>query len=239
MATLASGRSDPPRVCAHACTVDGGPPNTLGGVRALLAAEVEMVEIDVRRSGDGILLAHHDDRLPDRRQVSAVTAAEALDCYPDERRPARVEELLALAAGRTRILLDLKQPAIEEQALELALAVMPEDRLVITSLDARQVAHVKRMRPCVRAGLSINRSLTGYVHAVGRARAAGADLLAVNHVYLRSPLAGRAVSASLPLFVWTVDADRLLTRVLADSRVACVITNRPLRALALSAPTLG
>jgi len=239
MRKLAIGGPDLPQICAHACAVDGGPPHTLSGVRALLAAGAEMIEIDVRRAGDGALLAHHDDRLPDRRHVSAVTAAEAMDCYPDEHRPARVEELLALAADRSRILLDLKQRAIEEQALGLALNVIPEDRVVITSLDAHQVARVKRMRPRVRAGLSVNRSSTGYVHAVGRARTAGADLLAVNHVYLRSPLARRALSANLRLFVWTVDTDRLLTRVLADSRVACVITNRPLRAHALRTAALS
>jgi len=64
-------------------------------------------------------------------------------------------------------------------------------------------------------------------------------MLAIKHVYLRSPLARQALSADLPLFVWTVDEDRLLRRVLADSRVACLITNRPLRAHALRAAVAG
>jgi len=89
------------------------------------------------------------------------------------------------------------------------------------------------MRAGVRTGLSVNRSLTAYVYAVEHARAVGADLLAVNHAFLRSPVAGRALPAKLAVRL-TVDADGLLTRVVADSRVTCMITDRPLRARALN-----
>jgi glycerophosphoryl diester phosphodiesterase len=233
MSTLATARPISPTVCAHACTVDGGPPNTLSGLRTLVARGVEMVEIDVRLSGDGVLVAHHDNRLPDRRLVRDVSAEEIVSAYPPERRPARLDALLSAVGLGTRLQLDLKEEGVEEEALRLALSVMPARGVFVTTLSASQVACVKGLRRGVHVGLSLNRSPLAYLHGLAQARQQRADLLAIHHTYLRKRLAARAAAAGLPLFVWTVDDDAGLARALRDPRVACVITGRPLRARAL------
>ena len=193
-----------------------------------------MLEFDVRRSGDGVLVAHHDERLGDGRLLCDVTAADVAGSDPNQPGPPQLKDLMGVVARHTSVLLDLKEDGIEEEALAVTLAAVPEDDVLVTTLSWRQVAVVKAVRPRVRTGLSVNRSLTAYLRGLGHARHAGADLLAINHLYLRTPLARAALSAGLPLYVWTVDSDRLLERVVQDPRIACVITNRPLRAQALS-----
>ena len=227
MPTVAGRLRHLPHICAHACTVDGGPSHTLAGVRTLVREGVEMVEVDVRRAGDGVLVAHHDDRLPDGRLVREQTSAEIASSYPQASRPATVAELVAALGRATRLQMDLKEEGIEEQALGLALAALPPDEIVVTTLSALQVERVKALRPDVRVGLSLNRSPVSAVCGLHRARRSGADLLAVHQVYLRTWL---PALARLPLFAWTVDDDARLEQVLRDRRVACVITNRPLRA---------
>jgi glycerophosphoryl diester phosphodiesterase len=219
-----------PFICAHACTVDGGPPNTLAGLQALVAKGVEMAEVDVRLTRDGILVAHHDERLPDGRPLRLTSSVDLGRAYPDESRPALLEELLAAVGSRTRLQLDLKEEGIEEAALAHTLRALPAANVVVTTLSAGQVARVKQLRSEVRVGLSLNRSPGSFLRGLSRARRAGADLLAVHHSYLRTWLPARAARAKLPLFAWTVDADAQLQRVLRDPRVACVITSRPLRA---------
>lgn len=189
-----------------------------------------MVEVDVRRAGDGALVAHHDERLPDGRLVRLEASASVAEAYPEASRPASVGELVAELGHGTRLMLDLKEEGIEEQALELVLATMPPAEIVVTTLSARQVARVKAVRPDVRAGLSLNRSPMAALRGLPRARRSRADLLSVHHLYLRTPL---PKLANLPLFAWTVDDDVHLLRVLRDPRVTCVITNRPLRACEL------
>jgi glycerophosphoryl diester phosphodiesterase len=192
-----------------------------------------MVEIDVRRSGDGVLMAHHDDRLPDHRLIRDVSALDVAAAYPDGRRPARLDLLLPAVGRSTRVQLDLKEEGLEEEALTLALATVAARDIVVTSLSAGQVGRVKALGLGVRVGLSVNRSPGAWLRGLAQARRQGADLLAIHHRYLRTRLAARAVAAGLPLFVWTVDDDVGLARVLRDPRVACVITSRPLRASAL------
>jgi hypothetical protein len=90
------------------------PENTLRGIEAALHYGVEMVEVDVRSSADGVLVLMHDDDL--RRttgregRVSASTLAElrSLTVGTDERIPT-LEEALALLRGRALVNLDQKR----------------------------------------------------------------------------------------------------------------------------------
>ena len=227
--------TDSPLICAHACSVDGGSPNTLAGLEELVRLGVDMVEFDVRRSGDGVLVAHHDDRLPDRRQLRQLAYDEIADAYPPAARPAGIAELVAAGAGAIRLQLDLKEEGVEEECVALALAAAPAGEVVVTTLLDRQAHRVKTAHPELTVGLSLNRSPASFLSGLARARRCNADLLAVHYVHLRTPLPARAAAARLPLFIWTVDQDGQLARALRDPRVACVITNRPVRARELRA----
>jgi glycerophosphoryl diester phosphodiesterase len=220
----------PPLISAHACTADGGSPNTLAGLQRLLAQHVEMVEFDVRRSGDGVLVAHHDDRLPDGRPVAQLAYDEVAAAYPPEARPARADEVIDTAAGSARLQLDLKQHGIEDEAVELALGAAPASEVVVTTLLDAQVLRLKTARPELTVGLSLNRRPSSFLRGLARAVRCRADLLAIHYVHLLTALPERAAARGLPLFVWTVDDDARLRRVLRDPRVACVITGRPVRA---------
>ncbi|MFC7327483.1 glycerophosphodiester phosphodiesterase [Marinactinospora rubrisoli] len=76
-------------------TVNGALENTAASFRAAVADGASWVEIDVRRSADGVLVIHHDAALPDGRVIVDLPAAEsraaglltldeALDVIPPE-----------------------------------------------------------------------------------------------------------------------------------------------------------
>jgi glycerophosphoryl diester phosphodiesterase len=226
----------PPLICAHACSVEGAP-NTLAGLQALIRMGIEMVEFDVRRSADGVLVAHHDDRLPDGRPIGRLGYEQIVAAYPPEARPAKIAELLDAAAGSMRLQLDLKEHGVEEDAVELALAAAAPSEIVLTTLLEAQVHRLKRSHPNVTVGLSLNRSPASFLRGLARARRCHADLLAIHYLHLHTPLPARAAKLQLPLFIWTVDNDGQLIRALRDPSVACVITNRPGRARELRAAT--
>ncbi len=56
-------RSTKPLVIAHASSTYFGPANTLVMMRAAVAAGADVVDADVRMTGDGVLVASHDDDL--------------------------------------------------------------------------------------------------------------------------------------------------------------------------------
>ena len=56
-------RSTPPVIIAHASSTYLGPANTIQMLRAAVRAGADVVDVDIRLSADGVLVAAHDDEL--------------------------------------------------------------------------------------------------------------------------------------------------------------------------------
>lgn len=91
-----------------------GPENSLAAVGAAFACGADGVEVDLRLTADGVLVASHDPdlfRLAGAHVAVADTPWPVLDAAAAQRglRLARLEELLVLASGRPMVL-ELKRP---------------------------------------------------------------------------------------------------------------------------------
>ncbi|MDZ8170701.1 glycerophosphodiester phosphodiesterase [Microbacterium xanthum] len=103
-------------VAAHRGASIEYPENTLAAFAAAIAYGAEGIELDVALSTDGVPVVMHDDTV-DRTTdghgpVDALTAAQlaALDAGRGERVPT-LAEVLALAAGRAEVNIEIKAPA--------------------------------------------------------------------------------------------------------------------------------
>jgi glycerophosphoryl diester phosphodiesterase len=90
------------------------PENTLAAVAAAVDAGADGVEVDLRLTADGVLAVSHDPDLSRVTGLSASVADSTWACLDEAAatsgvRLARLEPLLALAAGR-RVVLELKKP---------------------------------------------------------------------------------------------------------------------------------
>src|SRR3954449_9313110 len=83
--------------------------NSLDAFADAVAAGVDMIEFDVRRTADGALVVAHDDTVGDRR-LAELDGAVTL------------ERLFELTAGRVRLDVELKERGCAQEALDLALA---------------------------------------------------------------------------------------------------------------------
>lgn len=191
-------------VVAHRGASAIAPENSLEAFEAAIAVGADMVEFDVRRTSDGVLVVVHDP-LPLLRY-------DELDP-----RPPRLEEVVAVCAGRIALDVELKESGVERDVLE----IVDHASFVVTSFLPDVVATTKRRRPDVRVGLLLDRDATAW-------DAASADFLAPHYTLLDRGLPGGLV-------VWTVNDDSELRRCFDDARVAAVITDDPGRALALRA----
>ncbi len=190
-------------VVAHRGASLLAPENTLEAYEKAIQVGADMIEFDVRRTVDGVLVAAHDPLPPTRYE----------ELQP---RPPRLEEVVAVCAGRIAIDVELKEHGYEEEALRI---VAPAEH-VVTSFLPEAVAAAKRLRPDVRAGLLL--AADAAVPGSG-----DADFLAP-HVSLLD----RGVDVGDGVVVWTVNDEPRLRRYLADPRVAAVITDDPVLALA-------
>jgi glycerophosphoryl diester phosphodiesterase len=229
-----------PLVIAHRGDAGSAPENTPAAFEAAIAAGADAVEMDVRRTSDGILVIHHN---ASRRGVPVAMMTYAALVRKSRHEPPELDTVLDLCAGRIGVDIEIKEPGFEEAVIERASRRFPRDQLLYTSFDESVIGTVRGLDPSARCGLLLGpgrlRSRAQRYEALPfeLAERCGADLLAV-HQWLaplrrrsrRVPGTGLLAEAQLrgmPLMVWTVDGPQRLRAYLADGRVAGIITDLP------------
>lgn len=157
-----------PAVIAHRGGTDLGPESVIPTFQAAWAAGVDMLEIDLRRTSDGVLVVFHDntvDRVTDATGImNELTLDElrALDAgytwSPDgETTPARgtglqvptLEELLEQLPSDARINIDIKSrhPDAPAEAAALVREYDAADRVCVGSFDAEVALEFQSLLP--------------------------------------------------------------------------------------------
>ena len=233
-----------PQVIAHRGYHPGQRPyeNTLGAFAAALDAGADKVEIDVRRTRDGELVIYHDPILRDGRRLKDVDFV-ALPKLPDGQSIPSLQQTLDFARERNaRLLIELKEPGYELDAVERVRAALPLSQFEVMSFDNGSVATVERAMPEVRTGLltpgipawlresfawpalaKVTSPLHGAVRAAARV---GADFVAMHFLQATNGMLAAAAKRGIDVKVWTVDGLVGINTAMRDTRLEGVITNR-------------
>jgi glycerophosphoryl diester phosphodiesterase len=226
------------KISAHQGGGERHRPGTVEAYRAAPESGADLVEFDIRKTADGLLVVHHDEHcVPGGRLVAASTYAELAEAvgYP----PLLVPEVMRMLAGKVAGHLDLKEAGYEHEVIDLALDTFGAGNFVATTLEDESVRAIKDRYPGVRTALSLGRSVDGQaprtrastryseLFPMRRIRACGADWIAVDHKLARLGVLRQAARHGVGVMVWTVDTGRLIDHFLADERVDVLITNRP------------
>jgi glycerophosphoryl diester phosphodiesterase len=239
-------------VSAHRC-------QTRADVESALALDVEFLEFDVQRCGDGTFVLFHDAVVGvDGTDVplAELTLDELFAVRPDVLRYGVVLDLLA--EGGKRAHLDLKfvsadsayeltSTTYEVAATALAVRRLGAENLVVTTLDDRSVKAVRDWADVLGhdllVGLSLGRGVTGFpvwrqvkvraseVWPHVRYRQSRANVVVAHHWLARLGVARFARRRRLPLLVWTVNTEDSLRRWLRPGGAWLVTTNEPALAL--------
>ena len=167
-----------------------------------VGAGADFLEVDVRRAADGAFILSHDE-------PAAGSTSPSLDD--------------ALRAG-CPLQLDLKQDGSEEELIQHVLRHAATMAIAVTTGADDSVKAVKEAFPQVRCGLTLAEEPGESTRT--RIERCHADFVAVDHRYAR----GWARS-DLPVWLWTVDDERLLKRYIREAWPEAIITNRPVLAL--------
>jgi glycerophosphoryl diester phosphodiesterase len=221
------GRQHGPLVVAHRGAWGRAPQNSLPALENAIGAGCEMVELDVRRTRDGKLVALHDGRVRGTPVGQLDYAELRVRLGPDEAPP--LAEMVKLAAGRIALDVELKEEGYVEEVVDALAQIGPEAYVVTSFLDAALTA-VKQAAPTARTGLLVGPPARTR-RLEPRLRATGADFLAPHAGLARAGLLAWAANRGLDSYVWTVNDRRTLRTLAADARVAALITDRPGAAL--------
>jgi len=251
----------PPLVIAHRGGADLWPENTLLAFRRALALGVDVLELDLQVTADGVLVVLHDatvDRTTNGRGAvhdMTLAALQALDAgyrwsadggrtFPYRGRGIVVPTLARVldAFPTARLLVEIKPPAAPAaRALCRTLVAMgATDRVLIASMAAGAIAVVRSRCATVATGAT-PREVARFVTARALRLLPLPRLPAVAlHVperwrgipVLTPGLVAAARARGLQIHAWTINREARMRRVLALG-VDGVVTDRPDRLLAI------
>jgi glycerophosphoryl diester phosphodiesterase len=239
-----------PRVAAHRGGALLWPENSLLAFRSAVSLGADYVEFDVHLSRDGEVVVIHDPTL-DRTTTGAgpvnertlaelrtLRLKDRAGAVTEERIPTLHEVAAIAAAGRRRMLLEIKvdaerrrYPGIEEKVVAILDRLGMSASTVVMAFERETWRRVRQLRPDITAGclLSPNTLRTmgsTLSREIEAARDAGVGVVGLHQVLVDAETVAAARRAGMTLGVWTVNELDALRRVI-DLGVAIVITDRP------------
>ncbi len=215
--------------------------NTIKSFEKAMGLGADMIEFDVRRTKDDILIAFHDEMI----QGGSVKELP----YEIIRRTARnqgfdipmLEEVLKWARGKIKLDVELKEEGYERETLEILFRYLEKDQFLVTSFNDSSISVIKERYPDIEAGLILGKGIPSYhiltrireLYPMKRCERAGADFLVAHLKLLRLGFLERARRNHLPVFVWTANDEKTIRKLLHDPRVYAIITDKPDLAVSL------
>lgn len=186
-----------------------GPENTLQSLQGALEYGVEMVETDVRTSGDGVPLIHHGPFLG-LHLLGSTPMSEIRERAPDI---PTLQEYLDLAGGRCSLNLEVKR-CDPSRLAEVLDGNEQAPTILVSSFDADFLAMFRQTGSPVELGL-LSQYEPSAAYLLREAERCGATTLLPVSFRVKGELVEVAHAAGLNVITWTVNSTGLVEEVVA------------------------
>jgi len=209
--------------------------NTIESFQKAIELGADMIEFDVRRTKDHVLVAHHDAFM-EGKPVKDLIHEEFFKMVRDQGFSlATLEEVLRCTKGKIKLDVELKEEGYEKEVVTLISTYFQKDQFVITSFHDSCIKRVKENDPEIKTGLILgilkpsNLIFTrlSEFFPIRRCKKARADFLVPNWELLKFGFLNRVKSENIPVLIWTVNDEEMIRKLLHDERVDGIITDRP------------
>jgi len=214
----------------HRGAAGHAPENTLTAIQKGIALGVDFVEIDVRRTADGVLVVLHDETVnrttngKGRVDRLCLRDIEKLNAGNGEHIPT-LEEVLKVAAGEAGLMVELKVKGVAQQTVEVVREAGFRDPVIYASFLHDELKHVRTVDP----GASLMVLFGGMSRAsVARAIKYRPSYVGLRHDKATRPLVDAFHRVDLLVFVYTADTPIDIQHALSLD-VDGVISNFPER----------
>ncbi|HEY8093784.1 MAG TPA: glycerophosphodiester phosphodiesterase [Acidimicrobiales bacterium] len=213
-------------VIAHRGACRAEPENTVAAFRRAAVMGADMVELDVRRSADGLLVVHHDAHLPDGRAIAMTRADDLPRSIPT------LDAALDACAGMAvdvEIKNDEDEPGFDatrrlsDDVVAMVLDRGDADRVFVSSFDLASLERVRAVTTDVATGYLVIAAPEGVVDLLVRG---GHQALHPWWETVDAAVIDGCHAAGLAVNVWTLDDPEAMVR-LAGWGVDGICTNVP------------
>jgi glycerophosphoryl diester phosphodiesterase len=213
----------------HRGAAGHAPENTLAAIQKGIALGVDFVEIDVRRTADGVLVVLHDETVnrttngKGRVDRLSLQEVKTLNTGNGDHIPT-LEEVLKMVAGKAGLMLELKVKGVAQQTVEAVREAGFRDPVIYASFLHDELKHVRTAHPAA----SVMVLFSGLSRASVACAAKYGPYVGLRHDKATRPLVDAFHRADLLVFVYTADTPSDIQHALSLD-VDGVISNFPER----------
>ena len=215
-----------PLVIAHRGASATFPENTIEAFRGAAEHGADWVELDARRTADGVLVVHHDAHLPDGRAIVHLVATDLPGTVPT-----LVAALDACAGMGVNIEIKNNHPDpdldpdeyVAEQTVVLLAERGGRDEVLISSFNPATLVRIREQAPHLATALLVVEPAVDVVEVLV---AAGHGALHPYDWFVDVELVTACHAVGVKINVWTVD-DPTRMQELLDHGVDGLCTNVP------------
>ena len=220
-----------PRIISHRGKIDlSSPENDLRGIQQAINLGVGMVEFDVRKTSDEVLVCHHDAEV-NGVSVSSLTFESLRN---SNEHLCRLEEVLSLCKGKVGVNLEIKEEGFEAKVVDLLVANFSYDNIYVTSFIPSVIRSVKSQDLKIVSGLLLGDAMSYQVfyRIVKEAISmedfyySKADFISPYYKIYEMGLMRNFQKKGIPIQLWTVNELKLL-KDLINSDIQSIVTDVP------------
>jgi glycerophosphoryl diester phosphodiesterase len=216
--------------------------NTIEAFQKAIDLGIPQIEFDLRMSQDGHLISYHDCSI-DNIKISDLPY-DRLQSIADKRgfQIPLFEDILKLCCNRISLDIEIKEEGYEEQIVSITTQYLDYSSFVMKSFNDGSIRKIKNLDPKIKVGLLLGGSIEGRFPVFAilsqffpeyRIFKTGADFVAPNFRLLKFGFSWRMKKIDKEIYVWTVNQERQLLKLMQNKYITAIITDKPELALNL------
>lgn len=206
--------------------------NTIESFKAAIVAGADAIELDLRRTRNGVIVVHHDAAIPGMKWSVGETPIDSVKEAAEKAgyRIPTLEETLKFCAGKIALDIELKETGYEVEIVEITKQYYDLSHIAFTSFHDISIQRINESEPQAITGLLLGaeppagaRKRISEILPQKRIESCRPTFIAPNWRLLKW-LAGKYAYGGLPIITWTVN-DMTYAKRLIQKNIAAIITD--------------
>ncbi len=208
------------------------PGNTLASLQKAIEVGAQMLEVDVRRTADAVLVLSHDPEQPVQGQMVALRDhpyAWWQQATAETEVPIMtLSEVLDFAQqAQVGLMLDFKEAGMEEALIRaVSESGFPMDRVIVVGAGTQSRVLLRALNPDLILSLTLDHQAAGQI-TPGLIDALDTDAVTWHYTLLTPEIVTALHQKGLLVYPWTVDTPEEMRRLYEECHVDGIITNAP------------
>ncbi|MCR5213091.1 MAG: glycerophosphodiester phosphodiesterase [Eubacterium sp.] len=207
--------------------------NTLESFELAINLGCDMVEFDIRKTMDNVLIVIHDpdfEGIPVKEQTYQEMEAKAKE---KGYHIPLVEEVLKLCKGRIFMDIEVKETGYEFRLVKLFKKYLDYNEYSVKSFEDPVPYKIKLLDPNITTGLLLGYNEDTFQRRFNeifpgrRLKACNADFVSPYWMLMRFGFLFRMRHAGYPVYVWTVNKKKRMKKLIKKKGLTGIISDRP------------